>query len=220
MRIRDLLALIAVCAVWGVNFVVAKFSITGSPGWVPGFEGSPPLFFAFLRFALLFAILSPWLRPRPQDMKAMIGIALSMGALQYALMFLGLSVDEATGVHEVAIEPLRDGLGLSGFLYFGWVIPGMALVALVGLAYLPFLFAQPGRTRLVFFLAGLLYVGGALGMELVGGKMLTLYGEESLAYRVAFSTEETMEILGATLFVAGLLGHLKRRFGGAVLVIA
>lgn len=137
-----------------------------------------------------------------------------------ALIFLALSVDEATGVHEVAIEPLREGLGLSGFLYFAWVIPGMALVALVGLAYLPFLLAQPGRTRIIFLLAGFLYVGGALGMELVGGKMLTLHGEESLAYRIAFCTEEIMEILGATLFAAGLLGHLKRRFGGAVLLIA
>src|SRR5690606_3455097 len=128
--------------------------------------------------------------------------------------------DEATGVHEVAIEPLREGLGLSGVFHFAWVIPGMPLVALVGLAYLPFLLAQPGRTRLVFLVAGPLHAGGALGMELVGGKMLSLYGEGSLAYRIAFSTEETMEILGATLFTAGLLGHLKRRFGGAVLVIA
>ena len=137
-----------------------------------------------------------------------------------ALMFLGLSVDEATGVHEVAIEPLREGLGVGGFFHFAWVIPGMALVTLVGLAYLPFLLAQPGRTRLVFLTAGLFYVGGALGMELVGGKLLSAYGEESLAYVIAFCTEEIMEILGATLFAAGLLGHLKRRFGGAVLVIA
>ncbi|MEQ8266421.1 MAG: hypothetical protein RH982_04435 [Parvibaculum sp.] len=137
-----------------------------------------------------------------------------------ALMFLGLSVDEATGVHEVAIDPLRSGLGLSGFFHFGWVIPGMALVTLVGLAYLPFLLSQPGRTRLVFFLAGLLYVGGALGMELVGGKLLTLHGEQSLPYQIAYCTEEIMEMLGATLFFSGLLGHLKRHYGGAVLLIA
>lgn len=98
MRLRDLLALIAVCAVWGINFVVAKFSITGSPGWVPGFDGAPPLFFAFLRFVLLFAVLSPWLTPRPRDMKAMIAIALTMGALQFALMFLGLQWATPSGM--------------------------------------------------------------------------------------------------------------------------
>ena len=136
-----------------------------------------------------------------------------------AIMFVGLSIDEATGVHELAIDPLQSGLGLSGFFHFAWVIPGMVLVTIAGLAYLPFLLAQPDRTRLVFFTAGLLYVGGALGMELVGGKLLTVYGEASLAYQAAYCTEETLEILGATLFAAGLLGHLKRHFGGVVLAI-
>lgn len=137
-----------------------------------------------------------------------------------AVMFVGLSADEATGVHEVAIEPLREGLGLSGIFHFGWVLPGAVLVGLVGLAYIPFLLAQPGRTRLVFFAAGALYVGGALGMEMVGGYLLTLHGEQSLAYIVAFTVEESMEILGATLFVTGLMGHLKRQYGGAALAIA
>jgi len=90
MRLRDFLALFAVCIVWGINFVVAKFAVTGAPGWVPGFEGMPPLFFAFMRFILLYAVLAAWLRPIPAKIGTMIGIALTMGAGQYALMFLGL----------------------------------------------------------------------------------------------------------------------------------
>ncbi len=58
-----------------------------------------------------------------------------------AIMFVGLSADEATGVHEVAIEPLRDGLSLSGIFHFGWVIPGAIL-------------ARPGRACLSAFPAG------------------------------------------------------------------
>lgn len=143
--------------------------------------------------------------------------------LHWALLvpiFIGLSIDEATGVHEIVIEPMRNGLDLSGFFHFGWVIPGTVLVAAIGLLYLPFLLALPFRTRLMFFAAGLLYVGGALGMEIAGGKLLTVYGEASFPYQVAYCTEEIMEILGATLFAASLLGHLKRRFGGAVLVLS
>jgi O-acetylserine/cysteine efflux transporter len=98
MRLRDLLALLAVCVVWGLNFVVAKFSVTGAPGWVPGFEGSPPIFFAFLRFAFLYAFLAPWLRPRPADMLTMFGIAMGMGALQYTLLFLGLQWATPSGM--------------------------------------------------------------------------------------------------------------------------
>ncbi len=90
MRLRDFLALASVCLVWGLNFVIAKFSVTGAPGWVPDFEGSPPFFFAFLRFALLFAFLAPWLGKRPTDMRTLIGVAMGMGALQYALIFFGL----------------------------------------------------------------------------------------------------------------------------------
>lgn len=135
-------------------------------------------------------------------------------------VFVGLSIDEATGFHEVLIEPLRSGLGLGGFLYFSWVIPGAILVGLFGLFYLPFLFALPARSRVMFMISGLLYVGGALGMEVVGGKVLTIYGETSLPYQIAFCVEEIMEILGATLFAASLLGHLKRRFGGVTLVLS
>ena len=98
MKLRDFLALVAVCVVWGLNFVVAKFSITGAPGWVPGFEGTPPIFFAFLRFALLYAFLAPWLRPGPGDMKTMIGIAMCMGALQYVLIFFGLQTATPSGM--------------------------------------------------------------------------------------------------------------------------
>ncbi|WP_121210900.1 DMT family transporter [Maricaulis maris] len=90
MRLKDFLLLVAVCVVWGFNFVVAKFAVTGAPGWVPGFDGVPPIFFAFLRFAMLYAFLAPWLRPRPTDIKTMIGVALCMGALQYGLLFMGM----------------------------------------------------------------------------------------------------------------------------------
>lgn len=137
-----------------------------------------------------------------------------------AVMFVGLSIDESTGVHEVLIEPLREGFDLSGPFYFGWVLPGMVVGTLIGLAYLPFLLGQPRRTRTVFVLAGLIYVGGALGMEMVGGEALTIYGENSLAYRIAYCTEEIMEIVGASLFATGLLGHLKRQFGGAIVLVA
>jgi O-acetylserine/cysteine efflux transporter len=169
MRLRDLLALIAVCAVWGVNFVVAKFSITGSPGWVPGFEGSPPLFFAFLRFALLSAVLSPWLMPRPGDMKAMIAIALSMGGLQYALMFLGLQWATPSGMAItlqmgvpfatlLSVVMLKERLGLPRIAGIVIAFAGIILVV-----------ARPGIGGLSFGL--MLGIGaafaGALGMILV-----------------------------------------------------
>ncbi|MFW5660053.1 MAG: DMT family transporter [Oceanicaulis sp.] len=90
MSARHFALLVVICFVWGVNFVVAKWMVSGTPAIVPGFEGVPPLFFAFLRFLLLYAMLAPYLRPVPQKMGPVIGAALTMGAIQFPLLFIGL----------------------------------------------------------------------------------------------------------------------------------
>ena len=90
MSARHFGLLFVICLIWGVNFVVAKWSVSGTPELVPGFTGSPPLFFAFLRFALLYAVLAPFLRPVPKNMGAVIGAGLTMGAIQFALLFMAL----------------------------------------------------------------------------------------------------------------------------------
>ncbi|GGG99436.1 membrane protein [Glycocaulis albus] len=90
MSPRHFALLFAVCLVWGVNFVVAKWSVSGTPDLVPGFDGVPPLFFAFIRFALLYAMLAPWLLPLPKKLGPVIGAGLGMGAIQFALLFTGL----------------------------------------------------------------------------------------------------------------------------------
>lgn len=90
MTPRHFALLFGICLIWGVNFVVAKWSLSGTPVIVEGFEGAPPLFFAFLRFALLYAFLAPFLLPVPKRMGPVIGAALTMGAIQFALLFIGL----------------------------------------------------------------------------------------------------------------------------------
>ena len=64
-------------------------------------------------------------------------------------IFLYISVDEASRIHELAIIPLRNALNAGGLLYFAWVIPGMALVLLFLLAYARFLVTLPRQTRTV-----------------------------------------------------------------------
>ena len=90
MTARHFALLFGICLIWGVNFVVAKWSLSGTPVIVEGFEGAPPLFFAFMRFALLYAVLAPFLLPVPKHMGPVIGAALMMGAIQFALLFIGL----------------------------------------------------------------------------------------------------------------------------------
>lgn len=79
-----------------------------------------------------------------------------------ACIFVYISLDEAVQLHE--------GLNLlfetSGLLYFGWIIPFGAIVVVLGFVYQKFLRQLPSKYRQRFILAGCLYVGGALGMEL------------------------------------------------------
>ena len=136
-----------------------------------------------------------------------------------ALIFLVMSVDEAVSFHEVLIEPLRNKLGLGGIFYFSWVIPGAAAVLALGLWFLPFLFRLPRTTAALMMLSGGLFVGGALGLELLGGVFAEAQGMQSSTYLAVAIAEETLEIAGVTLFIATLLMHIRAAFAGATLRI-
>lgn len=134
-------------------------------------------------------------------------------------IFLYLSLDEATAIHERA-NALKDVLDLGGVLRFAWVIPGAAFVGGVALAYIRFLRSLPGRTRRLFILAGALYVGGALGLELFqayyADTMLQAYWT-SLRRVLLSHAEELMEMGGIVLFIYALLDYIRARFGPIVI---
>lgn len=121
-------------------------------------------------------------------------------------IFAYLSLDEAIEIHEHlgALVPSR-------VIYFGWVVPAAIVVALVGVAYVPFLRALDAATRRRFVVAGAIYVGGALGMELPLGLWTGAYGDDNLGYGLIDFAEESMELAGATLFLRALLAHRDAR---------
>jgi hypothetical protein len=124
-----------------------------------------------------------------------------------ALIFLYMSMDEAAIIHEMTIRPIRDALHLSGALYYAWTLPAAILMAIFLLSYLGFLRHLPASSRNRFILAGLIFVGGAFGTELIIG-----YLRDSEGYKFAsifFSAfQEIMEMSGSSLFLAALLRHL------------
>jgi hypothetical protein len=134
--------------------------------------------------------------------------------LVLAAAFAYLSLDEATGIHEVFIEPLRGALGLSGIFYWAWVLPALVLVSGFGLAMVPFLLALPRRSALLFTLSGALFVGGALGFEMLSGLVITAQGEEAPLVALLAICEETLEMLGLALFTGALCDHLARQGAG------
>ena len=84
---------------------------------------------------------------------------------------------------------------------------GLATVV-IGLAYLKFVWALPGRTRLHFIMAGVIFLTGALGVEMLGAREADLYGYDTVIYCFLYSVEEMLEMLGVVLFIYALLSYL------------
>lgn len=114
-----------------------------------------------------------------------------------------MSLDEAIEIHEY-LGWLVDG---EGVFYFAWVIPAGAIVAALGLFYLPFLRRLPAGTRWRFVAAGAIYVGGALLMELPLGYWVEHHGDDNLGYGLIDWVEETMELAGLSLFAVAIARH-------------
>lgn len=129
-------------------------------------------------------------------------------ALAAGFAFLGY--DEAFQVHEQMIVPMRRLMGNTnlGAFYFGWVVPGIAGVCLLAVFFLKFLLRLPATTRNWMVFSGCLYLGGALGMEMLDGKYIAAYGAD-LMYSVLVTIEEGLEMLGLVAFIHSLLGHIS-----------
>jgi len=124
------------------------------------------------------------------------------GALYY------VSIDEAAQFHERLTVPLREALGLSGVFFFAWVVPAIPIVAVLTMTFLRFILRLEARTRYLFVLAAALYVGGALGMELVGGYYAETQGSDTLIYKAVAIIEESAEIAGILVVIYALFIQL------------
>ena len=122
------------------------------------------------------------------------------------IIFLVLSIDEVATIHERSTNLIHVS-ALGGFLYYSWVIFGIIFVSLVFFYYIDFLKDLPARTRNLFLLSGGIYVGGALGMEMIDAKLA--YTKETVLYAIGTNFEELCEMLAIVLFIFSLLNHIR-----------
>ena len=173
-------------------------------------EGNIPSLFSagLLLFAsLLLTVIA--VREKRQAGHAMLHWAvLSFG-------FLFMAVDEACEFHEKLIEPVRHLLGDQnlGIFYHAWVIPGMALVLVLALFFFRFLLRLPAKSRSAFLVAAILYLGGAIGVELGAGLFVELHGRQSLTYSMIAAVEESLEMGGVIVFIWALLVFIDGPWG-------
>ena len=110
--------------------------------------------------------------------------------------FCFLSVDEVVGMHEFMNSMMDDD--------FPWTYVGGAIAGMVGLSFIPFLRDLPGRSAILFCVAGAIYVGGAVGVE-----HFTDSKTNSLHYQMWTALAEGMEMSGVVLFIYALLDHMR-----------
>jgi hypothetical protein len=126
-----------------------------------------------------------------------------------SLVFLGLALDELLSLHEELTDRIDIGM-LDRFTRFSWVVVGSCLVVVFAVAFGRFFLRLPPMTRRLFLLAGLLFVGGSLGMEAIGGYYGGPDRQDSLPYVIAAHVEEVLEMAGIAVFIYALLSYLRR----------
>ncbi len=140
--------------------------------------------------------------------------------LWLGLMFSYLSIDELAGIHELFNSvglPLRR-LGWSGiyqgFFRWPWVLVGIIAVISISFVFRRFVRSLPKRTYRLFLSAATLYISGAIGMEMLAGRLNPASGGLGLQgtlrpYLLASHAEEALEMMGVVVFIYALLdfGH-------------
>ncbi|MGL5940067.1 MAG: hypothetical protein ACRC2S_06715 [Waterburya sp.] len=128
------------------------------------------------------------------------------------VIFAFLSLDEVAMLHERSGQVLDvlSPVEFDGWLYFQWVLIGIPVTLIVAFAYLKFLAHLPARTRNLFILAGALFTGGALGLEIMAGHEESLDTYNELLYKLFTTIEELWEKLGVLVFIYALLSYMEK----------
>lgn len=107
--------------------------------------------------------------------------------LGYCLM----SVDEVVGIHELINTTFDESL---------WAGLSLGLVAATFVGFMPFLWRYRWQTSALFIIAGILFTGGAVGVEQYSGTDIN-----SLRYNMLTALEEGMEMSGVILSIYTVL---------------
>ena len=131
MTRRDMLLAALVASLWGLNFVVIDW----------GMSGIPPLLFAAIRFAVV--ALAVLVVPRPQTgWRVIVGVGLFMSLGQFALLYTSLALGLSPGLAALLMQAqavftiviaaiaLRERPSALQVIGVGLGVVGLAIVAL------------------------------------------------------------------------------------------
>ncbi|WP_417229947.1 DMT family transporter [Brevundimonas sp.] len=130
LTLPEILAIIAVVVIWGVNNAAAKV----------GTEVLPPLLMGAMRFALAAACLVPFVRPPFPNWKSLLIIVFVGGPIHYGLIFLAFALAQDVSPVSVAAQLWIPFTALFAFLLLRerlskYALIGM-IIAFIGVAWM------------------------------------------------------------------------------------
>lgn len=122
---------------------------------------------------------------------------------------LVMAIDETAQLHDMATRPLRNALGLDfGVLYFSWLLPALIVVGAAFFYFAPLVRNLSATIRPQLLVATIVYLSGAVGLEMIGGSLVS-GGHQSLGYLTVITLEESLEIFGGFLLLTALLNQVR-----------
>lgn len=174
-------------------------------------EGNLPTYFATVLLLLASVVL------------LLIGLQGKQKYYWYLLsgVFCFLSLDESIQIHEKFNALTKSALGLKtyGAFYFAWVIPYGILTLLLLVFLYRFIWTLPKRTRTLFIISGIIFVSGALGLEMVAAGYVEKFGYSARIYKLLAFSEEALEMIGVSLFIFALLDYVENTFDRLVISV-
>jgi len=164
MSAKEFLALLLICIIWGLHFIVIKLALA---------ETIDPLFYAATRITLVAALTLPWLRWHKGQMHWIMLGGLGFGGFNYVFLFMGLDMTTASAA-AVAVELyvpfsiilsvifLKERVGV-------WRVLGIAL-AFTGVIIIAS--GKPPEVAGPFYFVGIMFMIGAAMSEAIGATIV------------------------------------------------
>ena len=129
-------------------------------------------------------------------------------------VFLFLSFDEVFQIHELFVaSELRQYVHPS--LASIWIIPYGLLFLLFSVRFIPFFLRLRGQMSVLTFIAGGIYVSGAIAVEAINSWLVrtSQISRSGFYYEAISGVEELFEMLGVIIFLYAILLELQSRKG-------
>ena len=126
------------------------------------------------------------------------------GWLGLTLLFFFLALVEGVSFDEFSLIFFSEKLNLTGYPFFTWLLAYTLVITILGLIYIPFIKNLNQKLLLLMLISATIYISGAIVLEIIGNKTFETNGL-SFAYRIFYTAEETLEMIG----LAGLIYTLN-----------